>query len=133
MLLENLKNLHTYLQDDHGVSREVSHALIGKFVYFRYLRDRKILSDRKLAKWGIEPASVFSRHATADRFLLLDQRTHDWLNGSIFPLDPDALSSVAPSLFREVAGVFIGDTVSGQLHLDFELIFKAWRPISLYF
>jgi hypothetical protein len=37
MLLESLRHLDTYLQHDHGVSREVSHALIGKFVYFRYL------------------------------------------------------------------------------------------------
>ena len=31
-----------------------SHGLIGKFVYLYYLRHRNILSDRKLAKWGLE-------------------------------------------------------------------------------
>jgi hypothetical protein len=128
-LLENLKNLDRYLQEC-GVSREVSHALIGKFVYFRYLRDRNILSNGKLAKWGIAPESVFSRHATLDSFLLLDQRTHDWLNGSIFPLKLDALSSIAPSLFQQVSGVFTGDTVDGQLHLDFQPYDFSFIPIE---
>ena len=128
-LLENLKNLDRYVQE-RGVSREVSHALIGKFVYFRYLRDRNILSDRKLAKWGIAPESVFSRHATVESFLLLDQWTHDWLNGSIFPLNPETLSSIAPSLFQQVAGAFMGDTVDGQLHLDFEPYNFSFIPIE---
>jgi hypothetical protein len=128
-LLENLKNLDRYLQECR-VTREVSHALIGKFVYFRYLRDRNILSDRKLAKWGIAPESVFSRYATLDSFLLLDQQTHDWLNGSIFPLKLDALASIAPSLFQQVAGVFTGDTVDGQLHLDFQPYDFSFIPIE---
>ena len=127
--LEHLKNLDRYLQEC-GVSREVSHALIGKFVYFRYLRDRNILSDRKLAKWDIQPESVFSRSATADKFLLLDQRTHDWLNGSIFPLNPDALFSIAPALFQQVASVFMGDTPDGQLHLDFQPYDFSFIPIE---
>lgn len=128
-LLENLRKLDRYMLE-RGVGREVSHALIGKFVYFRYLRDRNILSDRKLARWGIEPKSVFSRNATVDDFLLLDQRIHDWLNGSIFPLHPDALSFMEPSLFRQVAGIFTGDTVDGQLHLDFEPYDFSFIPIE---
>ena len=128
-LLENLKNLDFYLQE-HGTSRDVSHALIGKFVYFRYLQDRDILSDRKLAKWDIKPESVFSRWADLESFLLLDRKTHDWLNGSIFPLEPDLLSSIRPSLFQQVAGVFTGDTVDGQLHLDFEPYDFSFIPIE---
>jgi hypothetical protein len=128
-LLEHLRNLDRYVQE-RGVSREVSHALIGKFVYFRYLRDQNILSDRKLAKWDIAPESVFSRYATVENFLLLDQQTHDWLNGSIFPLDPDALSAIAPSIFQQVAGIFMGDTVDGQLHLDFEPYNFSFIPIE---
>ena len=128
-LLENLKNLDLYLQEQ-GTNRDISHALIGKFVYFRYLRDRHILSDRKLAKWDIKPESVFSRQADLDSFLLLDQKTHDWLNGSIFSLSPDILSSIGPSLFQQVAGVFTGDTVDGQLHLNFEPYDFSFIPIE---
>ena len=128
-LLENLKNLDFYLQEQ-GTNRVISHALIGKFVYFRYLRDRHILSDRKLAKWDITPESVFSRQADLESFLLLDQKTHDWLNGSIFPLSPDMLSSIKPSLFQQVAGVFNGDKADGQLHLDFEPYDFSFIPIE---
>jgi len=128
-LLENLKHLDLYLQGQ-GTNRDISHALIGKFVYFRYLRDRLILSDRKLAKWDIKPESVFSRQADLDSFLLLDQKTHDWLNGSIFPLSLDMLSSIQPTLFQQVASVFAGDTVDGQLHLNFEPYDFSFIPIE---
>jgi hypothetical protein len=128
-LLENLKNLDLYLQEQ-GTNRDISHALIGKFVYFRYLRDRHILSDRKLAKWDIKPESVFSRQAELDSFLLLDQKTHDWLNGSIFPLSLDMLSSIKLPIFQQVASVFAGDTVDGQLHLNFEPYDFSFIPIE---
>jgi hypothetical protein len=52
------------------------------------------------------------------------------LNGSLFPLNPDALSSIAPSLFQEVAGVFSGDTAAGQLHFDFEPYDFSFIPIE---
>ena len=128
-LLANLRNLDAYLRAQ-GLSKEMSHALIGKFVYFRYLRDRKILSDRKLAKWHIDPHAVFSREATLDSFLLLDQYTQDWLNGSIFPLDPHDLPGLAADLFQLVAGVFAGDSVEGQLHLDFQPYDFSFIPIE---
>ena len=125
-LLEQLRKLDAYLQQQ-SVSREISHALIGKFVYFRYLKDRQILSDRKLAKWGIAPQTVFSRHATLQDFLSLDRHTHDWLNGDIFPLDAAALSSLP---LQQVAGVFSGDTVEGQLYLNFEPYDFSFIPIE---
>jgi methylase of polypeptide subunit release factors len=128
-LLKNLEKLDAYLQQ-HNVSREISHALIGKFVYFRYLKDRHIISEKKLARWGIAPQTVFSRHATLEGFISLDRHTHDWLNGAIFPLDPGVLSSV-PSLFlQQVAGVFSGDTPEGQLHLDFAPYDFSFIPIE---
>ena len=132
-LLDNLKALDIYLQEQ-GVNRDVSHALIGKFVYFRYLRDRDILSDRKLERWDIQPESVFSRQADLAHFLLLDQKTQDWLNGSIFPVNWDLSSYLAlpieTSLFQQVAGVFAGDTVDGQLHLNFEPYDFSFIPIE---
>jgi hypothetical protein len=128
-LLGKLEQLDAYLQQQN-VSRELSHALIGKFVYFRYLRDRQFLSDRKLAEWNIAPQSVFSRYAILEEFLSLDSHTHDWLNGDIFPLDAAALSSLSPLLFQQVAGVFSGDTVEGQLHLDFEPYDFSFIPIE---
>lgn len=128
-LLEELKKLDNHLQTQ-GAEQNISHALIGKFVYFRYLRDRNILSDRKLEKWSISPRSVFSRHATRKGFLALNREIQEWLNGSIFLLDSDALAEISPSLLQQVAGIFCGDTVEGQLHLDFQPYDFSFIPIE---
>ena len=128
-LLEELKKLDIHLQK-RGMEQDISHALIGKFVYFRYLRDRNILSNRKLKKWGISPESVFSRHATLEGFLALNKETQKWLNGSIFLLDSDASAKIPPSLLQQIAGIFCGDTVEGQLHLDFQPYDFSFIPVE---
>ena len=128
-LLKELKKLDIHLQKQE-VKQNISHALIGKFVYFRYLRDRNILSNRKLEKWGISPESVFSRHATLEGFLALNKETQEWLNGSIFLLDADALDGISLPLLQQVAGIFVGDTVEGQLHLDFQPYDFSFIPVE---
>jgi hypothetical protein len=62
-LLRNLRQLDDWLQKEGVTDRRLSHAMIGKFVYFYYLRQRKILSDARLAKWEIDPANIFSHSA----------------------------------------------------------------------
>ena len=52
-LLANLEKLDKWLRGPGGLEREISHALIGKYVYLHYLRDRDILSKKKLASWGL--------------------------------------------------------------------------------
>ncbi len=52
-LLGELRVLDNWLQDTGGLDKGVAHALIGKYVYLQYLKDRDILSGRKLAFWGI--------------------------------------------------------------------------------
>jgi hypothetical protein len=42
-LLGNLRKLDRWLRDIGGLEKDVSHALIGKYVYLHYLRDRDIL------------------------------------------------------------------------------------------
>lgn len=128
-LLENLRQLDVHLRENN-IERDVSHALIGKFVYFRYLRDREILSSRKLKKWGINEDSVFSRNATLESFCSLSQKTDEWLSGSIFPLDKGRLSKIPHSLFQKVAGVFVGDEIEGQLSLDFKTYNFSFIPIE---
>ena len=44
------------------------HALIGKYVYIWYLRQRDILSDRRLAGWKIDSDDVFTGKATLSTF-----------------------------------------------------------------
>jgi hypothetical protein len=48
-LLRNLKELDGWLQEKGGLEKDQSHALIGKYVYFHYLRDRSISGTRRAA------------------------------------------------------------------------------------
>jgi hypothetical protein len=125
-LLDNLRGLERELRCQ-GLARDLAHALIGKFVYLRYLRDRKILSDRKLSKWNIDPEDVFSRKANLDSFQDINQHLDDWLNGAIFPLEANTIRS---SHLQLVAGVFSGDSPQGQLHLDFQSYDFSYIPIE---
>ena len=63
-LLDNLRQLDKTLQQDMGLDSDIAHALIGKYVYIRYLRDRNILSDEWLAEQQIDRRDVFNREAT---------------------------------------------------------------------
>lgn len=128
-LLEHLQQLDELLQGE-GLSSRTSHTLIGKFVYLYYLRDRDILSDRKLAKWNIAPESLFTRNATLRSFWAVNQRLDKWLNGAVFPLGPEAQSSIRPTHVKRVAGIFAGDAPAGQLHLDFQAYDFSFIPIE---
>jgi hypothetical protein len=129
-LLENLKTLDIWLQR-HGLDRATAHALIGKFVYLRYLRDRGILSDRKLARWEITPEQVFSRQATLQAFQQLMVRLDDWLNGSVFPIDAEGTARITDGHIAYLAQAFLGDDLeSGQLHLDFAAYDFSCIPIE---
>ena len=125
-LLDSLEKLGKRLRR-RGVDRETSHALIGKYVFLSYLRDRKILSPRKLARWGIKPDHVFSRRATLRSFGTLIDKLQEWLNGSIFPLESGRFSAQDLKL---VAGVFYGDDPHGQLHLPFQRYDFSHIPIE---
>ena len=128
-LLANLETLGTQLRDN-GLERHHANALIGKYVFLNYLRDRQILSNRRLASWGIDPAKVFSRHATLDAFYTLNGHLHEWLNGSVFPLSRGIRRAVRSEHLRCVAGTFAGDQSDGQLHLDFRAYDFSFIPIE---
>ncbi|NLF67803.1 MAG: SAM-dependent DNA methyltransferase [Candidatus Anammoximicrobium sp.] len=132
-LLDNLRTLDTLLQRT-GLRKETSHALIGKYVYLHYLRDRGILSPKKLGRWGIEPSSVFGRTATLDGVSAVVARLDEWLNGSVFPLDFRGKYAPKQDHLRYVAGVFAGDEVSEagdqQLSLDFLAYNFSFIPIE---
>lgn len=129
-LLENLERLDHWLVDSGIEDCSLSHSIIGKFVYLQYLRHRKILSDRKLQEWNLAPDEVFSRNASLDSFLDLIHRLDDWLNGSVFPIADSKIRQLGVQRLRQVAAVFQGDTVYGQLHLDFEAYDFSFIPIE---
>ena len=113
-LLRDLRKLDERLQSQHGMDRNTSHGLIGKYVYLNYLRDRGILSDKKLAKWEIEPDLLFTRKATLKAFRKVNKELQEWLNGSVFSLGDEAVSQITADQLRLVAGVFSGDSPVGS-------------------
>jgi hypothetical protein len=123
-LLRDLKKLDGILQQQHGMAREASHGLIGKFVYLYYLRHRDILSDRKLDDWGISPRGLFCREATLKAFRKVTDELQNWLNGSVFRMGDEALVDLSSEQLQLVAGVFSGDSREGQLHLDLDALLR---------
>ncbi len=133
-LLDNLQRLDRWLQDDGGLQREASHALIGKYVYLHYLRDRKILSQRKLAGWDIAEQEVFGHSAELPKLETLVRRLDDWLNGAVFPIDFHGPNAPSQEHVTTVASVFAGDDVfddgGRQLHFDFARYNFKYIPIE---
>jgi len=119
LLLDNLQTLSELLtNNDNGLDIPTANALIGKFVYLRYLRDREILSNRKLENnWHINPAHLFKREATLEAFEKVNTELEEWLNGEVFPV---SCKKLRDKHVKKVAGVFFGDEPEGQLHLAFK-------------
>ena len=129
-LLNNLKSLSTWLQN-HNLPRNTVHSLIGKYVYLHYLKDRDILSERKLSQWGIEKVSVFGRNATLTGFQTVTERLDTWLNGTVFPIPEKGPGAPGSDHIQMVAGTFSGDDPeTKQMHLDFQAYNFKHIPIE---
>ncbi len=132
-LLGNLKKLDTQLQA-RELPRSTSHALIGKYVYLHYLRDRGILSSKKLERWGIDESSIFGAHATFDGLKEVSSKLDAWLNGGVFPIDFSRKSGLKSQHVKWVSGIFAGEEITGggdhQLHLDFPAYDFSFIPVE---
>lgn len=128
-LLANLKDLAQALAQYcvPQLDLETAHALIGKFVYLRYLRDRNILDDQWLAKRKIKLSEVFGPHATVKGLARVVEALETRFNGDVFQLElgPDCLLN--DSHVQLVASIFAGDRIHldetgfvRQLHLKFQ-------------
>ncbi len=125
-LLNNLNKLEQYLLKERNLDLPIIHALIGKYVYIRYLCDRKIISEEWLAENHINLDSVLSWNATLAGLLHLAEVLEDRFNGAIFPLPSNIEGTLSDEIVSLVASTFKGDDpVSGQLHLDSK-DFKAY-------
>ncbi|MEA5470028.1 HsdM family class I SAM-dependent methyltransferase, partial [Spirulina sp. 06S082] len=130
-LLNNLEKLGKRLTNK-GLELSIAHALIGKYVYIRYLRDRGILSDRWLEEKQINLDSVLSRNATLQGLRRIIEVLEERFEGDIFPLPLSGKNAPSDEKIRLVASVFKGDDIeSGQLHLDFEAYKFEYIPIEL--
>jgi hypothetical protein len=137
-LLGNLRQLGGVLKDQ-GLDTSVAHALIGKYVYIRYLWDRGILTEEWLQEQRLTKKSVFSREATTDGLFRLTTALENRFNGKIFPIDFTQPSAPTDRHVQLTASVFMGDvivskhnrTVIEQLHLDFRAYNFAYIPIEI--
>jgi len=130
-LLSSLNGLDTWLRENGKLEARVSHALIGKYVYLNYLRQRDILSIRKLAKWDLERDQIFGRTAQVSSFWKVVEELDEWLNGSVFPLKSSGPGRPKQDHIRTVAGTFAGDdAASGQLSLGFDAYDFSFIPIE---
>ncbi len=137
-LLKNLRQLGKELKNQ-GLDTSVAHALVGKYVYIRYLWDRGILTEAWLQEQRIDKASVFSRAATADGLFRLIAALEGRFNGKIFPIDFTQTDAPTDLHVQLTASVFLGDetvsehknTVIRQLHLDFQAYNFAYIPIEI--
>ena len=134
-LLRNLKALSQSLQGSgFALPQRLAHALIGKYIYFRYLKDRQILTEGWLHHNDIAMESVFGRQASALGFNRLSDLLQETFNGDIFPLD-DA-ETLTDEVIGFVASVFNGDDPSnGQMSLFDATVFNVYQfddiPVEL--
>ena len=106
-----------------------AHSLIGKYVYLHYLKDRQILSPRKLSEWNICENNIFGRNATADGFYRVCEKLDLWLNGTVFPLSRE--NGPSEEQIRQTAAAFSGDDPkTGQMHLGFKAYDFQHIPIE---
>ncbi|MCP4371272.1 MAG: N-6 DNA methylase [Deltaproteobacteria bacterium] len=130
------KALGQTIKDSHQ-RLEVAHALIGKYIYIRYLQDRNILSEEWLTQNRINLGRVLGRDATVAELQKLVETLEDRFNGYIFPLGIDAEKVLTNEQVQLVASIFKGDEVkptgSGirqQLHLDFKAYDFQYIPVE---
>ena len=129
-LLNNLTKLEQYLKD-RGLDLPIIHALIGKYVYIRYLYDRETISKEWLAENDINLDTVLGRNATLAGLLHLTTVLENRFNGDIFPLPPNVASILGDEIVSLVASTLKGDDpISGQLHLDFEAYDFSYIPVE---
>lgn len=137
-LLKNLRQLGKELKN-RGLDSSVAHALIGKYVYIRYLWDRGILTEAWLQEQDIEKESIFSRAATADGLSGLIAALEERFNGKIFPIDFTQANAPTDLHVQLTASVFLGDKtiqedknkIIRQLHLNFQAYNFAYIPIEI--
>lgn len=129
-LLTNLGRLGKTLRSQK-LAKSISHAFIGRYVYLRYLHDRGFLSERKLSRWKLEKAQIFSRDATLEAFTRLNANLDDatdGLNGAVFPFEA---GTITQQHLTTVASAFCGDDPkSGQTVFSFAVYDFSYIPIE---
>jgi type I restriction-modification system DNA methylase subunit len=128
-LLANLDKLSKVLADEEPkLPIEETHSLIGKYIYLKYLRDRDILSDKRLSDAGLNEGDIFGSSAKKEKLYQLEEYLNNFLNGSVFPLP--SKNRIQTKHIQKVASAFKGgDPESGQQSL-FDIYDFSYVPIE---
>ena len=126
-LLDELESLGRWLIESE-LDHHTANALVGKYVFLRYLKDRDILSPRRLAEWNIAENTIFGRDANLAGFQTINEHLKVWLNGDIFSID--SFQSITDAHISKTAAVFSGDEVSGQMNLGFKVYDFSHIPLE---
>lgn len=136
-LLRNLQQLGEALKGIGRLEPEIAHALIGKYVYIKYLWDRGILTQQWLEQRHVSSESVLGREATVAGFASLVEALENRFNGKVFPLNTSANSGITDDHVRLTASVFMGDSlivsstrIAHQLYLDFQAYDFRYIPVE---
>ena len=137
-LLKNLEILETYLVENQKLQRSIAQALIGKYIYIKYLREREILSDPWLLESNVNLDYVLGRDATITELKKLVDKLEERFQGNVFPLIFEDIPSDKSILISIVASIFQGDEIQDvhtnkvliQLHLDFKAYDFSYIPIE---
>lgn len=134
-LLKNLTLLANFLvkSEKDPLKLEVAHALIGKYVYIRYLYDRKILSPEWLNEQDIDLDTVLGRYATVQGLKRLIQALENRFNGDIFPLRFDTPGTPKDAHVRLVASIFKGDVLTPDAILQKSLDFRDFEAYDFQY
>lgn len=127
-LLSNLEQLGKALEDT-GLSGELAHALIGKYVYLSYLKSRGILTDEWIRQQQIMPQSVFSPDANVASLKKLVVALEERFNGRIFPIDFQKEKTLEDKHVSWVASVFSGSKVIKDVP---ESVYQLCFPFRAY-
>lgn len=136
-LLRQLGSLSDTLRKDYDLPKEVSHSLIGKFVYLSYLRCRDIVSDKWLREEArVDPNDIFLGKIFSSRLSLRGFRNvikavERRFNGLLFPIPWGSPRGPRENAITKIARVFAGeDNLSGQLHLGFRAYDFSHIPVE---
>lgn len=115
-LLKNLEELEQELvkklQDSISENEALKHihSIIGKYVYFRYLKDRKILTEDWTKTLNIDLDNVFNRQAKLSELRKLSDAIESRFEGQIFPFPEGFEQIFNDNLVSDVASRFFGDS-----------------------
>lgn len=137
-LLKNLKRLGNELTTGYNrISFDLANALIGKYVYIRYLKDREILTLEWMQQQNLNLSfeDFLGRGATVAALKKISDALDARFRGNIFPVfEQELAASLKDEHVALVASIFKGDELLKgklrQLSLDFHAYDFQYIPVE---